>query len=173
MKRLATAIIAILVLIGPRLRAAPVRTDAGYALSEDAPAGTHFWCVFPDVASHWVAVLYARQDATQGPAWWRRTHYVYEVLADVDKKRGAPSQLNYQMLTVPAHGGQVCMLVVLRDGIQQPYLGWTKFNPFGWHLFGAEPPLQARIVEIPAHIPSRDIRRYERLMGTLWHFPVP
>jgi hypothetical protein len=32
--------------LAPVARAAPLRTSLAYALTEDAPAGGHFWCVF-------------------------------------------------------------------------------------------------------------------------------
>lgn len=157
-------------LIAPCLRGAPLRTSLAFACTENARAGTHLWCAFPDIASHWTIVVYAKR--RQRRPWWRDS-FTYTALVGVNKPAGAAGRLLYQLVTIPPHSGDVCLLVAFRDGTQQRYRGWTEYNPFGWHTFGIEPPLQARVSEIPPRIPAADIRRYERLMRTQWSFPIP
>jgi hypothetical protein len=158
-------------LIAPYLRGAPLRTDLAFACTENTPAGTHLWCAFPDVASHWTVVMYAK--SRQKRPWWRRGGYTYAPLVTLEKPAGAAGHLVYQFATIPPHSKDVCLLVTFRDGTQQPYRGWTAYNPFGWHTFGIEPPLQARVSEIPPRTAAADIRRYERLMRAQWSFPIP
>ena len=96
----------------------------------------------------------------------------YAPLAQAEKPAGADGQAYYQMMTVPQHTGRVCLLVVYRDGVQQPYRGWTPFNPFGWHTFGVIQPFQTIVAEIPPHIRAADIRYYERYMRGSWSLPL-
>lgn len=134
--------------------AVPFRTDLAFAFSEKTRPGTHFWCVFPDIQSHWTVVLYEKRPRDP----FRST---YAPLVWADKPAGGFGSRMYQMMTVPPHKAEYCLLVVWRDGVQQPYKGFTQFNPFGWHTFGLLPPLQTLVAEIPAGTPAKDIRTYE------------
>jgi hypothetical protein len=174
MKRTFTAILALAasLLIAPGVSGAPLKTGLGFAFAENTPAGTHFWCGFPDVPGHWIVVLYERDPL--GPSLWQRHHYIFTPLAGVTKPAGASGPLFiYQMMTVPPHAGKDCFLVAYRDGIQQPYIGFSEYNPFGWHVFGLQPPLQARVAEIPAGTSTRDIIDYERTTRNQWAYPLP
>jgi len=165
----ATALaIAISFAIAPRLRAAPLRTEAGFAFTENALAGTHFWCSFPVFPSQWTVVLYERrlQEHT-----WPARRYIYVPLVHVTKTPAESGSALYKMMTVPPHTGGDCLLAAFRNGVQQPYRGWTKYNPFGWHTFGVVPPIEALVAEIPPGTPDRDIRSYQRSMRQQWSMP--
>lgn len=144
--------------------AAQLRTGLAFAFAEKAPAGTHFWCVFPEFRAQWNVVLYEKQQ--QG------TRITYTPLAQVAKPAGEGGPWLHQMMTVPPHNGRECFLVAYRNTLQQPYRGWTEYNPFGWHTFGFLPPVQALVAEIPAGTPAKDISRYQRLMLRQWT-PAP
>jgi hypothetical protein len=153
----------------PRLGAATIRTDLDFAFTENGRPGTHLWCAFPDIAGRWIFVVYERQ--LQQHSWPAR-RYMYFPLAAAIKPAGASGDLLHQMITVPPHASPACLLVAYRNGIQQPYRGWTAFNPFGWHAFGTDP-LQTRVAEIPPGTPGADIRNYQHLVRGQWPGPVP
>jgi hypothetical protein len=157
------AIVAVLA-IAPCLRAAaPFRTGVAFAVAEKAPAGTHFWCVFPEFRAHWNIILYAKQHHFLAGA-------TFTPLVEVTKPDGASGRQLRQMMTVPAHGGQECFLIAYRNGLQQPYRGYTEYNPFGWYTFGFLPPVQALVVQIPRGTYPKDISNYERMMRRQWTF---
>jgi len=127
---------------------------------ENARAGTNFLCVFPDVPSRWTVAVYEKHQ------WEPSNHltcFAYAPLVVVSKPRGSSGNSLYQMMTVPPHTGRVCLLVAFRNGKQQPYNGFTKYNPFGWHAFGHQP-LKAVVAEMPHGTSAGDIRNYERLL---------
>lgn len=146
-----------------------MRTSLAYAFTEDAPAGDHFWCVFPDRQSQWAVVLYEKRRQWVSFLGYRDT---YAPLVQAIKAAGADGSAYYQMMTVPPHKSRVCLLVVYRNGVQQPYRGWTAFNPYGWHTFGVIQPLQTIIAEIPPRVRPGDIRYYERFMRGTWSLPL-
>lgn len=171
MKKIIATLFTVLVLASS-LHAASLRAGPAYAFTEDVPDGTHLWCAFPDVPSRWTVVLYARDFLP--PTWWHeRNSYTYTPIAAVTKPAGASGAAVYQLLTVPPHTKKVCLLVVYRNNRQQPYRGWTAFNPYGWHTFGVIAPLEARVAEIPQRVPAKAIANYQRLMQSQWNFPLP
>jgi hypothetical protein len=72
------------------------------------------------------------------------------------------------LLTVPPHAGNELFLVAYRNGLQEPYRGLTKANPYSWHTFGAVPPAEAMVVEIPAGTSAKEINQYERTVRKEW-----
>jgi hypothetical protein len=98
--------------------------------------------------------------------------YTYALLASVTKPPGAGGRAYYQGFTVPPHTGRDCLLVAYRDGVQQPYRGWTADPPFGWHRFGIEEPLYALVVEFPPGALARDMRNYESNKRNQWAHPA-
>ncbi|HEX4086699.1 MAG TPA: hypothetical protein VHY22_17435 [Chthoniobacteraceae bacterium] len=172
MKKIVAVLFAVMVgLAGaPGLRAAPLRTGIAFALSENAPAGTRYWCAFPGIpASQWTVVLYERQRA--GTAWRQRHEYTYRPLAQVSKPARVSGRLTFQTMVAPPHGGRDCVLAAFRNGIQQPYRGWTQDPPFGWHTFGvADPALKVRVVEFSPHARPGDIRNYESVKRRQWTY---
>jgi len=141
--------------------ATPFRTGMSFAIAEDIPVGTHLWCAFPDFPSRWTVILYER--LSPGPFGAS-----YQELTEVTKNSGAPPRLLNQMITVPRHAGRECLLIAFRNGVQQPYRGYTDYNPYGWHTFGLLPPLQALVVQIPANARAADIANYQRMMRQQW-----
>jgi hypothetical protein len=141
--------------------AAPFHTSRAFAVAENAPAGTHFWCVFPEFRAQWLIVLYAKQRHGL-------TGATYTPLVGVTKPDGASGRLLRQVMTVPAHAGKECFLVSFRNGLQQPCRGYTEYNPFGWYTFGFLPPVQALVVQIPRGTFPQDIRNYEHMMRRQW-----
>ena len=162
--------IAIAFAIAPGLRAAPLRTTPAFAFAENARAGTNFWCVFPDAASQWIVVMYEKRRRKEHP--WQGPRYTYAPLVGVTKPAGASGSAFFRTMTVPPHAGPYCYLVAYRNGVQQPYRGWTAYNPFGWHTFGIEAPLKTLVAEIPPGTPARDIRNYERNLRRQWSVPL-
>ncbi len=154
--------------IAPGLRAAPLRTGLRFAFAQSAPAGDHLWCVFPDRESQWTVVMYER-----GSEWhWYGPRTTFTPLAEAIKPAGAYGNAYYQMMTIPPHSGRDCLLVAFRNGVQQPYRGWTPYNPFGWYIFGVVQPLQTLVAEIPPGTPAADIANYERTMRAQWSRPL-
>jgi hypothetical protein len=162
MNRILLLLLAALPAFAPCSRAAaPFHAGLAFAVEENAAAGTDFWCAFPDVPNHWTVVLYEkRREGFMGAT--------YRQIGDVTKTPGPSWRFLCQMMTVPKHSGRECFLVAYRNGIQQPYRGFTKYSPFGWHTFGVEPPAQAFVVEIPSGTPAKEINNYERAMRKLW-----
>ena len=156
-RRIPIAVIAFLVLASS-LEAAALRTTIDFAFQENAPPGTQFWCAFPNAADQWDAIMYQRVPRS-GP-WPGR--FRYAPLAGVSKRAGAKGAAYYKSFTVPAHSSRYCVLAVFRNGVQQPYRGWTQVPPFGWHTFGVIQPLQVLVAEYPPRAPARDIGRFER-----------
>jgi len=148
--------------IAPCSRAAtPFRTDLAFAFAANIPAGTHFWCAFPEFPSQWTIRLYEKLDyGIFGPTYRR--------LAVVTKDPGAPPRMLTAMITAPPHTSRECFLIAYRNGLQQPYRGYTAYNPFGWHTFGFLPPVQALVVQIPANARAADIANYQRMMRQQW-----
>jgi hypothetical protein len=162
----ALLVIACVLAISPESRAAaPFRTDRAFAVAEDVPAGTHLWCVFPEFRAHWVVTVYEKQ--RRGTFGAR-----YTALMEVTKPDRASGPLLRQMMTVPPHAGRECFLVAYRDSLQQPYHGYTEYNPFGWRTFGVQPPVQALVVQIPRGTYAKDISNYERMMWRQWKMPA-
>jgi hypothetical protein len=160
--------VAFLLAIVPSSRAAPApfRADFDYAYEERTPVGTHFWCVFPSFPEQWSVVIYARYRSgfMQG---------AYTPLVSVTKPGGVTAgHWLHQMMTVPPHTGRECFLVAYRNGVQQLYRGYTEYNPYGWHIFGLLPPLQALVVEIPANARPQDIANYQSMMISQWTLPL-
>jgi hypothetical protein len=154
--------ITLLLALAPLSRAAiPFDPSLAYAFAEKAPGDTHFWCAFPDVANHWYVSFYEKRRHGLNGATYRK-------LGEVIKVSGPSWRFLCQMMTVRTHTGEECFLVAYRDRLQQPYRGFTKNNPFGWHTFGATPPAEALVVEIPAGTPAKEINQYERTMRKEW-----
>jgi hypothetical protein len=167
MKRRFIPLLIITILLGmePGLRAAPFRTELPFAFTANIRAGTYFWCVFPDVANAWRIALYERRPGVGGIG------HAYVPLVVAGKPRGVGGNYLYQLMTVPAHARRRCVLVAFRNGVQQPYRGYTEYNPFGWHTFGLAPD-QALAAQIRAGTRQQDIRNYERMMRQQLHFKL-
>ena len=161
---IAFALLTSLALVPALRAAAPLETGSNYAFMENTAAGTHFWCAFPDFPNDWTVVLYAKQKKD-----WADS--VYTPIAYAIKHRGASGARLCQIFTVPPHTAPQCLLVAYRDGVQMRYMGWTEYNPFGWHTFGLQQSVQCVVSEIPPGTSTRDIDHYERQMKSQWKIP--
>jgi hypothetical protein len=157
----ALLILAALLAFAPSSRAAAqFRTGLDSAIAGNIPAGTHFWCVFPEFPSRWTVILYEKLG---GPF-----DSTYQELTEVTKNSGAPPRLLNQMMTVPPHARRECLLIAFRNDVQEPYRGYTPNNPLGWHTFGSLPPVQALVVQIPPGASPADIATYQRIIRRQW-----
>jgi hypothetical protein len=150
----------LLTLLSVSRAAPPVDPTLAYPVS-DSPADANFWCAFPDVANQWSIALY--ETRRHG-----KTGVTYRKIAEEIKQTGPSWRFLCQLLTVPSHTSDELYLVAYRNGIQQPYIGFTEDKPYGWHTFGQGPPAQAMVVEIPAGTSAKEINRYESAIRQEW-----